>query len=139
MVIARSRLAILPQRTRTKTCFWSKPFITFKYLPLQFSFFFPVSWAYISSFSRCFPFCTGVRCAHCCGTRAPHTGQTHQHSLSKTSQKAGTWLGAEFQQGWKHNPSGAGSHSRTLKYNALISRSACSYKSNGFNANRACQ
>lgn len=121
--------AILPHRIQSKPHFWSKPFITFVLL------------GHVSVLSAgFFPFSMGVRCgAHYCGTTAPHTRQTHQHPLSKTSQKAGTWQGAEFQQGRKHNPSGAESHSWTLKYNALISRSACSYKSNGFNANRARQ
>lgn len=128
---------ILPHRMQSKPRFWSKPFITFKNHPLQFSFYFPFPLGHIiSSFSRLPPL------FHRDKTWRPllwYQSSSHRTDTSTCLVQDLPWLGAEFQQGWKHNPSGADSHSWTLKHNALISRSACSYKSNGFNASRACQ
>lgn len=98
---------ILPHRMQSKPRFWSKPFITFKNHPLQFSFYFPFPLGHISVPSAgFFPYSTGIRRgAPCYGTRAPHTGQTHLHALSKIAM-AGSWVsaGLETQPFWGRQP-----------------------------------
>lgn len=130
-----------------KTHFCSKPFIILKHHspPIFPSFHFPVPLWHISVLpAGFFPFSTQVSAWYPSlwyQSSSPLDRHTNTLCLRPPAgwDRAGTGLGPEFRRGQKHNPSGADSHSWTLKYNALISRSACSYKSNGFNANHACQ
>lgn len=126
-------LAPLHHRMQLKTRFYWKPSIILKTpLSLQFSS--------VSIFQTFSLFLHGqVHGAHCGGTTAPH----HQRD-------APTWPAQDSQQGWyragapvsvelETRTCGADSQSCTLKYNVLISRSACSCKSNGFHTDCACQ
>lgn len=118
-------------------------------IPFQFSF--PSSHSslsHVSPSNAFFVLLLSGACRHStAASSSPRPAQSQPSPVlpkSRTQGQACTTtapskLGLEFRWGQKRAPHSADSDSWTLKSNAVISRSARSYKSKGFNADRACQ